>query len=59
MPRPAPLRILIVDDDPLLLKSLRDTLEADGHAVTASDGGQAGIELFRRAAARPATPSTS
>ena len=27
-----PLRILIVDDDPLLLKSLHDTLEADGHA---------------------------
>jgi CheY-like chemotaxis protein len=40
------LRILIVDDDPLLTKSLRDTLEADGHQITAADGGQAGIEAF-------------
>jgi signal transduction histidine kinase/ActR/RegA family two-component response regulator len=40
------MRILIVDDDPLLTKSLRDTLEADGHQVTAADGGQAGIETF-------------
>jgi signal transduction histidine kinase/ActR/RegA family two-component response regulator len=41
-----PMRILIVDDDPLLLKSLRDTLEVDGHEVTAANGGQAGIEAF-------------
>jgi len=40
------LRILIVDDDPLLTKSLRDTLEGDGHQITAADGGQAGIEAF-------------
>jgi len=42
----APQRILIVDDDPLLLKSLRDALETDGHEVTAANGGQAGIEAF-------------
>jgi PAS domain S-box-containing protein len=41
-----PQRILIVDDDPLLLKSLRDALETDGHEVTAANGGQAGIEAF-------------
>jgi PAS domain S-box-containing protein len=41
------LRILIVDDDPLLLKSLCDTLELDGHAVVAANGGQAGIEAFQ------------
>jgi PAS domain S-box-containing protein len=41
-----PMRILIIDDDPLLLKSLRDTLEVDGHDVTAANGGQAGIEAF-------------
>jgi CheY-like chemotaxis protein/anti-sigma regulatory factor (Ser/Thr protein kinase) len=40
------MRILIVDDDPLILKSLRDTLEADGHVVTAADGGKAGIDTF-------------
>jgi signal transduction histidine kinase/ActR/RegA family two-component response regulator len=42
----APLRILLVDDDPLVLKSLRDTLEADGHQVVTADGGQAGIDAF-------------
>jgi signal transduction histidine kinase/ActR/RegA family two-component response regulator len=41
-----PQRILIVDDDPLLLKSLRDALESDGHEVTSASGGQAGIEAF-------------
>jgi CheY-like chemotaxis protein/anti-sigma regulatory factor (Ser/Thr protein kinase) len=40
------LRLLIVDDDPLLTKSLRDILESDGHLITATDGGQAGIEAF-------------
>jgi CheY-like chemotaxis protein len=40
------VRVLIVDDDPLLIKSLRDILEADGHVVTAAEGGQAGIEAF-------------
>jgi PAS domain S-box-containing protein len=47
-----PMRILIVDDDPLVLKSLRDTLEADGHCVTTADGGQAGIEAFVSAQAQ-------
>ena len=46
-PRPAQsLRILVVDDDPLLIKSLRDTLASDGHHVTTADGGQAGIDAF-------------
>jgi PAS domain S-box-containing protein len=43
------LRVLLVDDDPLLLKTLRDVLESDGHIVSAANGGQAGIELFRSA----------
>jgi CheY-like chemotaxis protein len=46
---PAALRILVVDDDPLLLKSLRDALEGDGHTVVAANGGQDGIDLFRSA----------
>ncbi len=45
------LRILLVDDDPLLIKSLRDALEGDGHLVTATNGGQAGIDAFRAAVA--------
>jgi PAS domain S-box-containing protein len=42
-------RILVVDDDPLLLKSLRDTLESDGHTVTTAAGGLAGLEAFSAA----------
>jgi PAS domain S-box-containing protein len=42
-------RILVVDDDPLLLKSLRDTLATDGHAVTTATGGLAGLEAFSAA----------
>jgi signal transduction histidine kinase/ActR/RegA family two-component response regulator/HAMP domain-containing protein len=46
------LRILLVDDDPMLIKSLRDILEQDGHAVTVADGGQKGIEIFTAAVSR-------
>ncbi len=46
------LRLLIVDDDPLLLESLQATLAYDGHDVTAADGGQAGIDTFVAAAGR-------
>jgi signal transduction histidine kinase/ActR/RegA family two-component response regulator/HAMP domain-containing protein len=47
-----PLRILIVDDDPLIIESLRETLRGDGHRVTAAEGGQAGIDAFEAARAR-------
>ncbi len=40
----APLRVLLIDDDPLILRSLRDVLESDGHAVTSAEGGQKGID---------------
>jgi signal transduction histidine kinase/DNA-binding response OmpR family regulator len=40
------LPILIIDDDALIIESLRTVLESDGHIVTAADGGQAGIEAF-------------
>ena len=49
---PSRLRLLIVDDDPLLLKSLQDTLEGDGHVVMAANGGQSGIDVFRAAVQR-------
>jgi PAS domain S-box-containing protein len=45
--RVAPMRLLVVDDDPVLLKSLRDTLQADGHTVVTANGGRVGIELFQ------------
>lgn len=46
------LRLLLIDDDPLLLKSLRDALESIGHVVVTANGGEAGIQAFREACAR-------
>ena len=45
----SPLRILLVDDDPLILQSLRDVLQSDGHSVTTADGGHKGIAEFHAA----------
>jgi CheY-like chemotaxis protein/anti-sigma regulatory factor (Ser/Thr protein kinase) len=44
--KPRPLRLLLIDDDPLLLRSLRDALELDEHEVVTAEGGQAGIDAF-------------
>jgi PAS domain S-box-containing protein len=49
---PTDLRILIVDDDPALLKSLQDTLESDGHTIVTASGGEAGIAVFLAARAQ-------
>jgi CheY-like chemotaxis protein len=38
--------ILIVDDDPVLLTSLREVLVHEGHQVQTAQGGRAGIEAF-------------
>jgi signal transduction histidine kinase len=43
------LRVLLIDDDPALLESLRSALQDEGHKVTTSDGGQSGIDAFREA----------
>jgi PAS domain S-box-containing protein len=43
---PSHLRILVVDDDPVTAQSLRNILEADGHLVVVTNGGQAGIDAF-------------
>lgn len=40
------LRILLIDDDPMLLTPLRAVLELEGHTVVAADGGEAGIAAF-------------
>ncbi|HEX6396470.1 MAG TPA: PAS domain S-box protein, partial [Steroidobacteraceae bacterium] len=49
-PTPPSMRILLIDDDPLVLRSLRDSLELEGHDVVTSEGGQAGIDEFANAA---------
>jgi PAS domain S-box-containing protein len=40
------MRLLLVDDDPVLLKALGDALTADGHDITIANDGQAGIRAF-------------
>jgi signal transduction histidine kinase/ActR/RegA family two-component response regulator/HAMP domain-containing protein len=47
--RVTPLRLLVIDDDPLLAESLLRILESEGHTVTLADGGAAGIEAFTAA----------
>ena len=46
------LRILCIDDDPMLRHLLKQMLESDGHTVEVADGGQEGLEAFRAARER-------
>lgn len=46
-----PLRILFVDDEPLLRQLVRSMLEHDGHSVVVADGGENALSEFRRARA--------
>ena len=41
-----PLRVLVIDDDPVVLTALQAILEGLGHDVVAADGGPQGIEAF-------------
>jgi CheY-like chemotaxis protein len=50
--RPARLRLLLVDDDPLLLRSLCNTLETEGHVIVTANGGAAGIAAFHASSER-------
>jgi CheY-like chemotaxis protein len=50
-PLPA-LRILFVDDEPLVRELVREILQSEGHQVTLADGGQAGLDAFFAAAGR-------
>ncbi|MEJ0084767.1 MAG: response regulator [Pseudomonadota bacterium] len=43
------LRVLLIDDDPALIESLRSALQDEGHKVATAGGGQAGIDSFREA----------
>ncbi len=49
---PLPLasqRILVIDDDPLILNAMRLVLESDHHRVATACGGAAGIAAFESA----------
>jgi PAS domain S-box-containing protein len=41
-----PLRVLVVDDDQILLNSLREALQSEGHTVVIAAGGKSGVEEF-------------
>jgi signal transduction histidine kinase/uncharacterized membrane protein affecting hemolysin expression len=43
------LRVLIVDDDPIIIKALEDALGADGHVTIAASGGQQALDIFAAA----------
>jgi signal transduction histidine kinase/ActR/RegA family two-component response regulator len=43
-----PLRILFVDDEPLLRELVREILETEGHTVITAEGGPAGLQTFRQ-----------
>jgi CheY-like chemotaxis protein len=45
------LRILCIDDEPLLRELLKELLEFEAHCVTTADGGQAGLDAFLTAKA--------
>jgi CheY-like chemotaxis protein/anti-sigma regulatory factor (Ser/Thr protein kinase) len=46
---PPRLRILAIDDDPLVLKSLGDILQREGHHVATASDPRQGLETFRGA----------
>ena len=43
---PVRTRILLIDDDPLLLSSLREVLTRDGHEIETANGGRQGVDVF-------------
>jgi len=47
------VRILLIDNDPLVLSTMRTVLELDGHDVVGSTSGQDGIDLFEAALISP------
>jgi signal transduction histidine kinase/ActR/RegA family two-component response regulator/uncharacterized membrane protein affecting hemolysin expression len=51
-PAVASLRLLLVDDDPLIIKTVQEVLESDGHTVVTADGGENGINAFLAARVR-------
>lgn len=44
---PRRLRLLLIDDDPIIIKALSDALSDEGHDLVLASGGQAGITAFQ------------
>jgi CheY-like chemotaxis protein len=49
---PRKIRVLVVDDEPLVLATLRTMLERDGHEVVAAGGGAAALQVLEQQAAQ-------
>jgi len=49
VPAARSLRVLLIDDDPSLIESMRSALIDEGHKVSTAGGGQSGIDSFRAA----------
>ncbi|HEV8530586.1 MAG TPA: response regulator [Methylomirabilota bacterium] len=45
----APARILVVDDDPLLIRLIMDTLDVEGYELDSAENGVAALEKIRHA----------
>lgn len=43
-----PLRILVIDDEPLMRMAIQDTLETEGFQIGVAETGQKGLDLFRK-----------
>jgi two-component system KDP operon response regulator KdpE len=50
-PRAGPLRILVVDDEPAILRFLRASLESQGYVVVEAADGASALQMMRRNAA--------
>jgi CheY-like chemotaxis protein len=48
-PTPSKTRILVVDDDPAIVRVVGSMLEREGHEVVTANGGQAGMDAFSAA----------
>jgi len=46
---PRPMRVLLVDDDPLILDVIAEVLSFDGHDVAVASNGQAALDCFSAA----------
>jgi DNA-binding response OmpR family regulator len=46
---PRRMRVLLVDDDPLILDSIAEVLSFDGHEVAVASNGQAALDCFTAA----------
>jgi len=46
---PRPMRVLLVDDDPLILDTIAEVLSYDGHDVAVASDGQAALDCFSAA----------